>query len=194
MAALGSESSGNTMEKNRIVFLSGAFNEDKAKEVITNVLSLEAKDPTKDIIMMIDSYGGYVHSLLAIHDVIKHYCRCDIVTLGIGKQMSCGQLLLMSGTKGKRFVTPNSRILMHQISAFSFGKLKDMEIDINESREVQKIIENLIVKYTKITKKQLPELMAIDSFFSAEKAVELGIVDGIIAKPNDLYKNPQINL
>jgi ATP-dependent Clp protease protease subunit len=186
--------SGNTMENNRIVFLSGGFNEEKAKDVITNILTMEAKNPNKDILLIIDSYGGYVHSLLAIHDVIKHYCRCDIVTLGIGKQMSCGQLLLMSGTKGKRFVTPNSRILMHQISSVAFGKLSDMEIDINESKSLQKIIEDLIVKYTKITKKKLPELMSKDSFFSAKEAMDLGIVDGIVMKPNDLYRHPNVKL
>jgi len=182
------------MEKNRIVFLSGAFNEDKSKEIINNILNLETKDPTSDILLIIDSYGGYVHSLMAIHDVIKHVCRCDIVTLGIGKQMSCGQMLLMSGTKGKRFVTPNSRVLIHQLSSVTFGKLSEMEVDINESKALQKMLDDLIVKYTNITRKQLPEIMSKDSFFSAEEAVKLGIVDGIVNSPRDLYKNPKIKL
>jgi len=186
--------SGDTLEKNRIVFLSGSFNEDKAKEVITTILNLEAKDPTKDILMIIDSYGGYVHSLLAIHDVMKHITRCDIVTMGIGKQMSCGQLLLISGSKGKRFATPNSRILMHQISSMTWGKLSDMEVDIDESKKLQEIIESMIVKYTKMNRKQVNELMQRDSYMSANEALEAGLIDGIVKNPNDLYKNPNVNL
>jgi ATP-dependent Clp protease, protease subunit len=184
----------NAIENNRIVFLSGLFDEDKAKEVITSILNLEAKDPTKDILMVIDSYGGYVHSLLAMHDVMKHISRCDIITLGIGKQMSCGQLLLISGTKGKRFVTPNSRILIHQLSAMTWGKLAEMEVHINESKKLQEILESIIVKYTKVNRKQLLDLMAKDSYISANEALELGLIDGIVKSPNDLYKNSNINL
>jgi ATP-dependent Clp protease protease subunit len=184
----------DTMIDNRIIYLSGDFDENKSKDVIDKILKLEAKNPNKDILLMIDSYGGYVHSLLAIHDVIKHITRCKVITLGIGKQMSCGQLLLISGEKGARFATPNSRILLHQISSVTFGKLADMEVDIDESRKLQVIIENLIVKYTKISKKELTELMKIDSYMSAEEALKLGIIDGIIKKPSDLYKHPKVNL
>lgn len=188
------DKSGTALEQNRIVFLSGLFNEDKAKDVITNILSLEAKDPTKDILLIIDSYGGYIHSLMAIHDVIKHVTRCDIITLGIGKQMSCAQMLLMSGTKGKRFVTPNSRILMHQLSSGTFGKLSEMDIDIVESRKVQEILEKLVVKYTKLSRAKIKELMRIDSYISAEEALEMGMIDGIVKCPSDIYKNKNINL
>lgn len=183
---------GNTMEKNRMIFLSGSFTEEKAKNVITQIFSLEAQDPTKDIVLIIDSYGGYVHSLMAIHDVIKHLTRCDVVTLGIGKQMSCGQMLLMSGTKGKRFLTPNSRVLIHQISSGAFGKLSDMELDIAESKRLQKLFEKLIIQYSKVTKQKLKELMKVDSYITAEEAKDLGIVDGIVNCPSDLYK--KINL
>lgn len=182
------------MTDNRIVYLSGAFTEDKAKDVITQIFKLEAKDPIKDILLLIDSYGGYVHSLLAIHDVMKHLIRCDVITMGIGKQMSCGQLLLISGEKGKRFVTPNSRVLLHQISSMTYGKLSDMEIDMAESKKLQEIFEEWIIKYTKINKKILVELMKKDSYMSAEEAVKYGIVDGIINKPSDLYKHPKVNL
>lgn len=185
---------GDPILDNRIIYFGGDFTEDKAKEIINNIFRLEAKNPTKDIIIYIDSYGGAVHSFLAIHDIIKHVTRCDIITVGIGKQMSCGQMLLMSGTKGKRFATPNSRILMHQISSRTWGKLSDMEIDMEESKRLQKLIENLIVKYTKITKKKLPSLMTVDSYITAEEALELGIIDGIIKKPSDLYKHPKVNL
>jgi len=184
----------DVLTNNRIIFLSGDFNEDRAKDVITQIIKLEAKDPTKDIILLIDSYGGYVHSLLAIHDVIKYITRCDVITVGIGKQMSCGQMLLISGTKGKRFVTPNSRILIHQISSGAFGKISDMEVSIEESKKLQVIFDKLITRYTKINKTQLQELMQRDSYISADEALKLGMIDGIIRNPKDLYKNPKVNL
>ena len=176
------------IDEKRIIYLNGLFNEDKAKEVITKLLTFEAKDPTKDIILYVDSYGGYVHSFLAIHDAIK-MLRCDVATVCLGKAMSCGQLLLMSGAKGKRFITPNSRVLVHQISSFAYGKLADMEVDVQESKELQKIVESMIVKYTNITVKRLKEIMSIDSYFSSKQTVELGIADYIITSPSVLYKN-----
>jgi ATP-dependent Clp protease protease subunit len=181
----------NVIDENRIIFLSGAFNEDKAKEVITRIFTLEAKNPTKDIIMYIDSYGGHVHSFMAIHDIIK-ISRCNVATVCIGKAMSCGQMLLISGTKGKRFSTPNSRILLHEISNGTWGKLSDMEIDINETKSLQKIIEDLIIKYTKINKIKIKELMTRDRYFSATECIEMGIIDHIINTPKDLYSRINI--
>lgn len=177
---------GNTLDDNRIIYMNGEFNEDKAKEIITKMFTLEAKDPNKDILMYIDSYGGFVHSFLAIHDVMK-ILRCNVATVAIGKTMSCGQMLLISGAKGKRFITPNARVLMHEIASGAFGKLSDMEVDINETRALSTIIENIILKYTKIKKKDLQEIMSRDSYFSAKEALKLGIVDYIVHKPQDLY-------
>jgi len=171
--------------------MSGIFDENQAKDIITKLITLEMKDPNKDILMYIDSYGGYVHSFLAIHDVIKTL-RCDVATFAIGKTMSCGQMLLISGTKGKRFITPNARVLMHEISSGTFGKLADMEVDINETKALKIILDNLILKYTKIKKSELQQLMVRDSFFSSQEALKLGIVDHMVNKPQDLYK--RINL
>lgn len=180
-----------TLDDNRIIYMSGDFNEDKAKEIISKMLLLECKDPTKDILMYIDSYGGYVHSFLAMHDVIK-MLRCNVATCAIGKTMSCGQMLLISGTKGKRFITPNSRVLMHEISNCAWGKLNEMEVVMNETTAMKKILDNLILKYTKIKKENLKEIMTKDTYFCAEEALKLGIVDHIITKPQDLYS--RVNL
>lgn len=182
----------NVLDNNRIVFMNGDFNEDKSKTIMERLLTLEAQEPQKDIVMYIDSYGGYVHSFLAIHDVMKHICRCDIATICTGKAMSCGQMLLIAGTKGKRFATPNSRILMHEVSSGTFGKLSDMEIDINEGKELQKILEILILKYTKIKKNEIKDLMKRDSYLSAKEALKYGIVDFIIESPSMLYKNIKV--
>jgi ATP-dependent Clp protease protease subunit len=181
----------NVMAENRIIYLNGAFNEEKAKSVITQMLTFDASDPSKDILLFIDSYGGHVHSLLAIHDII-HLLRCDVATVCIGKAMSCGQMLLMSGTKGKRFITQNARVLVHEIATGTYGKLTDVEIDIAEGKELQKIFEKLIIKYTKVNKTTLNKLMERDSYMNAKESKDYGFIDHIITKPSDLYK--KINL
>jgi len=177
-----------TLEDNRIIYMGGDFNEEKAKDIITKLFTLEAKDPSKDILMYIDSYGGYVHSFLAMHDVIK-MLRCDVATVALGKSMSCGQMLLVSGTKGKRFMTPNARVLMHEISSWSSGKVTDMVVDLNETKALKKLCEDLIIKYTKIKRAELKEMMNIDYYFDAKTSLKYGMVDYIINKPKDLYSH-----
>lgn len=182
----------SVLDSNRIIFMNGFFDEDKAKTIMERLLTLEAQDPRKDIIMYIDSYGGHVHSLLAIHDVIKNLCRCDVATVCTGKAMSCGQILLMSGTKGKRFATPNARILVHEVGGGTFGKLSEMEIDINENKELQKILEGLFIKYSKLKKEDLNKLMQRDSYLSAKEAIKYGIIDSVVETPTMLYKKLNI--
>ena len=172
---------------NRIVYMRGDFNEDKVQEIIQKMLELECDCPKKDILLYIDSDGGYVDSFIAIHDVIK-MLRCDVATFCIGKAMSAGQLLLMSGTKGKRFISSNSRVMLHQLGGFTWGKLSDMESDIREDRRLQKILNSLILRYTNIKKKDLKKYMRKDSFFSAKKSVKLGLADSIVTDHATLYK------
>jgi ATP-dependent Clp protease protease subunit len=177
---------------NRIVHFTGDFNEKKSEEIIRKIINLEISDPSKDILIHIDSYGGLVHSLLSIYDIINYISRCDIATLCTGKAMSCGQILLASGKKGKRFATPNARILVHQLSAGTRGKLSDMETDINETKELNKILEDIILKHTKINKTELKKLFEKDSYISAKEALKYGIIDHIIESPKSLYKKINI--
>jgi len=101
-------------------------------------------------------------------------------------------MLLMSGTKGKRFITQNARVLVHEIATGTYGKLTDVEIDIAEGKELQKIFEKLIIKYTKVNKTTLNKLMERDSYMNAKESKDYGFIDHIITKPSDLYK--KINL
>ena len=114
-------------------------------------------------------------------------CRCDIATVCVGKAMSCGIQLLMSGTKGKRFITPNSRTLIHSVSSAAWGRVNDMDNEVEEVKRLQKMIEDMITKYTKINKSQLKELMSKDSYLTAKQSKDLGIVDYIIDTPKTLY-------
>ena len=179
------------LEENRIIYVNGAFNEEMTKNLFEKIVSLEIKNPSKDILLIIDSYGGSCHSYLAIKDLID-LTRCDVATLTIGKAMSCGQLLLMSGAEGKRFASKHSRILVHEVSAFTFGKLTDMEIDVNEGKEIQRIIEEIIGEKTNLSKQRIKKLMERDSFLSAYEAKELGLIDHVVETHKDIYK--RINL
>lgn len=179
------------LEDNRIIYVNGMFDEDMAKGVFEKIISLEIKNPNKDILIIVDSYGGACHSFLALHDMIN-LCRCNIATFCVGKAMSCGQMLLMCGTKGKRFASKNSRILVHELSSVTYGKLTDMEIDINECKEMKKILDNIFKEQTGLSSKKINKLMERDSFMSAEEAKDLGIIDHIVSSNHDLYK--RINL
>jgi ATP-dependent Clp protease, protease subunit len=181
-------------ESNRIVYVQGEFNEEKAEKVSTSLLDFERKDPTKDILMFIDSYGGHVHSFMAIHDVMRHMLRCDVATLCIGKAMSCGQMLLISGTKGKRFITPSSRVMLHEISSGSWGKLSEIENDLGESKKLLRMWFDMITKYTHFTPKQLREMLnrGKDRYFSADECIKLGLADKIVRRPSDLYNAVRI--
>ncbi|MFW6172289.1 MAG: ClpP family protease [Elusimicrobiota bacterium] len=183
---------GNGKKDNRIIFLKGDINEQTVHDVISKLIDYEASDPFSDILIYIDSYGGYYDSFIAIHDAMK-MCRCDIATVCVGKAMSAGQMILTSGTKGKRFITPNSRVLMHPINSAAFGNIHELDNNITETRRLQAVWEKMAVKYTNMTKKQVEEKMKKDSYMSAEEALNLGIVDIIIKKPTDLYKNIKVN-
>lgn len=175
-----------TDNKNRIIFVNGQFNEMMAHTVINKLFEYECANTNADILLIIDSYGGQVDSFIAIHDAIR-LCRCDVATLCLGKAMSCGQMLLMSGKKGKRFITTNSRVLVHEVSKNSGGKLSELDNDIEELKRMQKIISEMFYKYTKINKMKLTELLSKDSFLSADETVKLGIADYTITDAKSLY-------
>ena len=186
------DESRNVLDGNRIIYMSGEFNEQKAEMIVSKLLQFEAINPSKDILLIIDSYGGVVDSFVTIHDTIG-LLRCNVATCCIGKAMSCGQLLLISGAQGKRFITPNSRVMIHEFTAGNYGKLSDLEISVKENKRLQKEIwENLNIKYTNLTKKKLDEMRGRDTFLNAKECLENGIVDHIITDPKVLYKNINI--
>jgi len=176
----------DALEKSRIIYFSGHVDEKTSKEFIESLLQYEAEDPFSDVIIYIDSYGGEVYSFMAMHDAIK-LCRCDVATVCIGKTMSAGWMTLMSGTRGKRFATPNATILVHAIQSGSYGSVHELDNDIKETKRLQEAVEKMTIKYTNITKKQLRELMSKDSFMDAKQALDYGIIDHIITSPSVLH-------
>lgn len=187
-----SENETEQIAANRIVYVKGHINEEQTYRIVEKLLDYETKNPYLDILMYVDSYGGYADSFFAIHDAMK-MCRCDIATIALGKAMSCGQLILMSGTKGKRFVTPNSRIMMHQIASGHSGKVHQLEVEMEEVLRLQSVVDKMIIKNTLLKKKDLKAMAHKENFYSAEKAVEVGLADHIIKKPSDLYSRVKLS-
>jgi len=176
---------------NRIIYISGQVNEICAQKVISDIIKYESSDPFSDILMFIDSYGGYCDSFLSIHDMMK-MSRCDIATICVGKAMSVGQMLLMSGTPGKRFITPNSRVMIHSISSGMYGKIHELDTEMEEWKKIQADFESFILRYTKISKKEIKGLMLKNSYLRSDQALKYGIVDYVIKKPSDFYSKIRI--
>ena len=168
--------------KDRIVFLGEDVNAHTANLVVAQMLFLEAEDPKKDIIFYINSPGGSVYDGMAIYDTMN-YVKCEVKTVGIGLQASMGAFLLSSGTKGKRFVLPHSKIMIHQPSSGTRGKVTDMEIDLKESLKVKQQLNEILAKNTgqKLAKVELDAER--DYWMSAKEAVNYGLADKVINKP-----------
>ena len=163
----------------RIVFLGDQVNSQTANLVVAQLLFLANEDPKRDIKLYINSPGGSVYDGLAIIDTMN-YVKPDVQTIGIGLQASMGAMLLSCGAKGKRFVLPNSRIMIHQPSSGTEGKVTDQEITLRESIFVKKRLAEIFAERTGKTLKQVEKDMDRDNWMSAEEALAYGIVDEII--------------
>src|SRR5215213_1952533 len=122
--------------KERIIFLGEEVNEHTANLVVAQLIHLAYEDPKKDIMLYINSPGGSVYDGMAIYDTMQ-YIKCDVQTIGIGLQASMGAFLLSSGTKGKRFVLPSSRVMIHQPHSGAQGVVTDMEISLRQSIQLK---------------------------------------------------------
>lgn len=165
----------------RIVFLGEDVNEHTANIVVAQLLHLAYEDANKDIKLYINSPGGSVYDGMAIYDTIQ-YIKPDVMTIGIGLQASMGAFLLSSGTKGKRFALPNSRVMIHQPSSGSQGKVTDQEITLRESILLKKRLNEILAKNTGQKLSKIEKDVDRDFWMSAKEAVEYGILDDVIEK------------
>lgn len=163
------------------------FNKSASFGIMTGILS-SARDNDEDINIFINSYGGFVDDLMAMIDTMN-LVKNDISTIGLGCCASCGAVLLACGTRGKRYITENARVMIHQISAGTFGKTSDMQITVDEVNRVNDQMATILAKATKKSKKQILEDIKDDKWFTAQEALEYGLVDKII-KQEDIKKMP----
>ena len=167
--------------KERVVFLGDEVTEQTANIVIAQLLHLAYEDPKKDIKLYINSPGGSVYDGLAIIDTMN-YIQPDVQTIGIGLQASMGAMLLACGTKGKRFALPNARIMIHQPSSGTQGKITDQEIALREGVYLKKVLAQMMAERTGQSYEKVVKDMDRDNWMSAEEAQKYGIVDEVITK------------
>ncbi|HEY8999042.1 MAG TPA: ATP-dependent Clp protease proteolytic subunit [Candidatus Saccharimonadales bacterium] len=174
--------------RDRIVFLGDEVNQVTANLVVAQLLFLQAEDAKKDIFFYINSPGGSVYDAMAIYDTMQ-YVTNDIQTVGIGIQASAAAFLLSSGTKGKRFVLPNSTVMIHQPSSGTRGKVTDQEIDLKESLRIKKALEAIMAQNTGQKLEKIHVDMERDFWMTAPEAKKYGLVDDVITTPPKLAKS-----
>lgn len=165
--------------EDRIIFLGEGVNEQTANVVVAQLLHLANEDPDKDIQLYINSPGGSVYDGLAIYDTMQ-YIRPDVQTIGIGLQASMGAFLLSAGAKGKRFVLPNARVMIHQPSSGTQGKVTDQEISLREALEIKERLATIMSENTGQKLDKIKADMERDFWMSAEAAVKYGLADEAI--------------
>jgi ATP-dependent Clp protease protease subunit len=173
--------------KDRIVFLGTAIDDNVANTVIAQLLFLQTEDPEKDIHLYINSPGGLVSSGLAIYDTMQ-YVKPDIATYCIGQAASMGALLLMAGTRGKRYALPNSRIMLHQPMGGFQGQASDIEIHAREILKTRETIHQIINTHTGQPLERIREDTDRDFFMTGEESREYGLVDEVIISIKDRKK------
>ena len=163
----------------RVIFLGEEVNSHTANVIVAQLLHLAYENPDEDIKLYINSPGGSVYDGLAIYDTMN-FIKPDVQTIGIGLQASMGAFLLSSGAKGKRAILPNARVMIHQPSSGTRGKITDQEIDLKEGLLLKEKLAQILVKNSGQKLEKLKNDMERDYWMSAEEAVKYGLVDKII--------------
>jgi len=165
----------------RIIFIGTPIDDQVANLVVAQLLHLESVDPDKDVSLYVNSPGGQVYAGLAIYDTMQ-FIKPDVQTICVGIAMSMGALLLSGGAEGKRMATPNSKILIHQVSSGFQGQATDIEIHAREIIDIRQSLDRIIAEHTGQDYEKVRADTERDYFMSAEEAQEYGIVDRVIAE------------
>ena len=171
--------------RERIIFVGTAIDDKVADSVVAQLLYLEAEDPEKDIQIYINSPGGSVYSGLAMYDTMQQI-QPDVVTICYGIAASMGAFLLSGGTKGKRMALPSSRIMIHQPLGGAQGQATDIEIQAKEILYIKQRLNELIAGHTEQSLDKIAADTERDFYMSSEEAVEYGLIDKVITKPEAL--------
>ena len=166
----------------KIIFLGSEINEDVANIINAQLLYLNSiTDKEEDIKMFINSPGGSCIDGLAIYDVMN-FIDPDVSTYCMGMCASMGSILVSSGAKGKRFILPNGEVMIHQVSGGAYGQFADMDIAVKHAGRIQETLYNILAENTGKSYDQIFKDADRDNWFSAQEAVDYGLVDKIITK------------
>lgn len=167
--------------KERIIFLGTPIDDDVANAVIAQLMFLEYEDPDKDITIYINSPGGSVSAGLAIYDTMAHV-RPDVSTICIGSAASMGAVLLAAGTKGKRYILPHSRVMIHQPAGGATGQAVDIQITAKEIIKIKAQLTDILVKHTGKERSVLEKDTDRNFYMNAEEAIAYGLVDSVLTR------------
>jgi len=174
-------------EQRSIMFV-GELNEEKAADLISALLVLsqekgDGEERAEDIKLYVSTYGGSAHEMFGIYDVMN-FCKqfCDIETIGIGKVMSAGTLLLAAGTKGKRKIGKNCQVMIHSVNGGSIGELHSLENEMEQMKNLQDTYIQCLSHETNMTKRQIQTLInrKVNVYLSCDEAIEKGLADGAL--------------
>ena len=166
--------------KERVIFIVGPIEDQMANLIVAQLLFLESENPDKDVHLYINSPGGSVTAGLSIYDTMK-FIKPDVSTMCIGQAASMGAFLLSGGTKGKRYILPNARTMIHQPSGGAQGQATDIEIQAKEILFLRERLNTLLADHTGQSMDVIERDTERDRFMSAEQSVEYGLVDEVIA-------------
>ena len=165
--------------KDRIIFLGTPINDQVANLIVAQLLHLESEDPDKDIMMYINSPGGDIIGLFAIYDTMQ-FIKADVQTICIGQAASAAAVILASGAKGKRFVLPHSRVLIHQPHGGASGQSVDIAIQAKEIVRMRELLDEMLAYHTGQTIERVTNDTDRDFIMSGQEAKDYGIVDEVI--------------
>jgi ATP-dependent Clp protease protease subunit len=165
--------------ENRVVFLIGEINYQSATSVIMRLLYLQSQKQDVDINLYVNSHGGGVDDTLAIVDTIQ-YLSCDVQTYCIGRAQSGGAIVLAAGAKGKRYILPHARVMIHQPIGGIYGQTSDVQIQAEEILKAKKQLNEMLAEFTSKPVEQVEEDSERDRYFSADEAMAYGLVDDVL--------------
>lgn len=167
--------------KERIIFLGTEINDAVANAIIAQMIFLEYEDPEKDIIVYINSPGGSVSAGLAIYDTMQHV-KSDVSTICVGSAASMGAILLGAGAKGKRFILPHSRVMIHQPAGGATGQASDISITAKEIIKIKTQLNGILAKHTEKPLEEIIKDTDRNFYLNAQEAIAYGLVDSVLSR------------
>jgi ATP-dependent Clp protease, protease subunit len=171
----------STTDKDRFIYINGFIDEEKSKEVIERLLELQSNDPLEEITIILNSGGGEIYSMFAITDMMD-IMHTDIRTICIGSAMSAAQFIFTCGSKGKRFMTKHSSLMMHQVSGGAYGTGKDIDVQVKEIKFLQGEMIKEISTRSSLSVEEIKKFIDRDFYIRPEQAIEFGLCDDIIGR------------
>jgi len=167
--------------KERIIFIGTPIDDNVANAVVAQLIFLEYEDPEKDITIYINSPGGSVSAGLAIYDTMAHV-RPDVSTICVGSAASMGAVLLAAGTKGKRYILPHSRVMIHQPSGGATGQAADIQITAKEIVKIKTILTDILTKHSGKERADVEKDAERNFYLNAEESIAYGLVDSVLTR------------